>query len=225
MAIPHFCATRTFPLAFRQKLPKLTITMSDQPTPEAMTDPERIDILLGALCNLRKWAREDTGPATIEFEIDSTCECIGVNLETWNNDYKTAAASCSRIWHGKPCGCKSFRYWLPSQGRMSYATPRKAWRPQLHNAHCTRCGDPLSANDLRQQSLPADDSTSTESVAGEGLAARNCSLYFCHWSRQWKKCRVVVPSTLPVEPYLVFVLEGPNKDRTIEVSPQDFSAI
>lgn len=56
------------------------------------------------------------------------------------------AASCSRIWHGKPCGCKSFRHWLPMQMRMSYATPRKAWRPQLHNAHCTRCGEPLSEN-------------------------------------------------------------------------------
>jgi hypothetical protein len=50
------------------------------------------------------------------------------------------------------------------------------------------------------------------------------SLYFCHWSRKWQKCRVITKSTLPVEPYLVFVLEGPNANRTIEVSPQDFSA-
>lgn len=58
------------------------------------------------------------------------------------------ATSCSRIWHGKPCGSKMFRYWIALKGRRSYATPRTMWKPWMKECHCSKCGDPLfPAND------------------------------------------------------------------------------
>ncbi len=55
------------------------------------------------------------------------------------------ALTCSRIWHGKPCGCKTFRYWRDDKGRMSYAHPRKCWEPWMKEAHCAKCGEPISS--------------------------------------------------------------------------------
>lgn len=60
---------------------------------EAMTDTERINLLLGCLWNLRRWAgNEDVSADAIRFEIDTTCETVGVDLEKWDNDYQTPTA-------------------------------------------------------------------------------------------------------------------------------------
>ena len=66
--------------------------------------------------------------------------------KTDRRDSRTSLASCSRIWHGKACGCKTFRYWLPGKGRMSFATPRNLWTSEMREAHCTKCGKPINAN-------------------------------------------------------------------------------
>ena len=51
--------------------------------------------------------------------------------------------TCNHQWHGKPCGGKTFRYWLPLKSRYSHATLRSNYSPSMKDAHCTKCGNPI----------------------------------------------------------------------------------